>query len=201
MKPFTKTEIKLTLLIFIAVFVITSLNLRVALRRARDSQRRADIGAITDALIAFHESYGFFPPSQDGKIKICKGDNFDEVVKDISDDKIFDRNKFFTGVVPCDWGKDSFEDVFGSGKAYLPTIPGDPRPNTGASYYYISDQEFFQIFTYLEGEKAEDTYNNSVVGRSLGCGIKICSYGKSYLDIPLGKSIEEYRREIEDARN
>lgn len=200
MRAFTKTEIRVTVIIFLITFAVTYFNLRIALRRSRDAQRRADIGAISDAVNSFHTDYGFFPPSENGKVKICKGPNFDEVLQDLTDDTVFDRNKLIAGLVVCEWGKSEFVDVLGSGKVYLPAVPVDPRQNLGMDYLYLSDTEYYQVYSYLEGGASEDTYNPKVVGRGLPCGSKICSYGKSYLDIPLEMSIEDYRFQLEKTR-
>lgn len=200
MRRLTKTEIKATILIFVVVLVVTMYNMGLALRRSRDAQRRADIGAISDALGRFYTDHGFFPPSDNGKIKICKGSNFEEVYSDMSDDPVFDRNKFFSGLRGCIWGEDAFEDILGGGQDYLSTIPADPRRNIGFEYLYLSDTAYFQLFSALEGGENEDTYNLGVVGRNLLCGKHVCSFGKSFSDIPLDISIEEFRKKLEELR-
>ena len=60
--------------------------------------------------------------------------------------------------------------------------------------------DYFQVYTAMEGGSSEDTYNKGVVGRNLACGEKICSFGKSYIDIPLNISIEDYRKQLEEKR-
>ena len=200
MKPFTKTEVKVTILILLVTFLVTFINIRIALRRSRDSQRRSDVSAIADALNAFYTDYGFFPPSENGKIKICKNSNFDSVVASITEERTFDRNKFFEGLRGCDWGKDTFSDVFNNSDSYLKTIPVDPKENLGYGYLYLSDTAFFQIYTSMEGGSSEDTYNIGVVSRNLSCGNQICSFGKSFNDIPLDRSIEEHTRLLEEKR-
>jgi len=192
MRKLTKNEIKAATLIFLVTFVVTFYNLRIALRRSRDVQRRSDVAAVTEALGAFHRDYGFYPASDGGKIKLCKGPNFDEVAADAFDDEVYDRNKLMQELVGCEWGRSNLENVFAEG-VYI-AVPSDPRAKTGSQYLYLSDTQYFQIFTSLEGGAAEDTYNKSVAGRLLPCGNKVCSFGKSSFDIPLHISIEEYRK-------
>jgi type II secretory pathway pseudopilin PulG len=79
MKSFTKKEVVGIALIFFVVFLITFKGLLTSERRARDAQRRGDLGAISNALYAYQKDFGFFPPSENGKIKACRADNFNEV--------------------------------------------------------------------------------------------------------------------------
>lgn len=142
------------------------------------------------------------PPTDDGMIKACPGDNFDDIVTDIKDDKVFDRNKLFTGLRKCNWGDDELRDLFDlQYDPYLKVVPQDPREESGISYLYLSNENLFQIYAYLEGENAEDGYDPEIVKRGLMCGSKVCNYGKSYVDIPLNKSIEEYEEELEYIRS
>ena len=201
MKFFNREEFVVVGVILGVVVLITSLNLRVAIRRARDSQRRADVGAISNALEKYHQDFGFFPPStDDGRVQACKGDNFDKIVKELSSEK-FGLDKFFSGMVGCRWGEDSFTDVAdASSEAYIKRIPQDPKQNQGISYLYLSNMHRFQIYTYLEGEKEEDTYHEGVVKRDLMCGEKVCNYGKAFGETPLDISIDEYETLLEEKR-
>jgi len=101
MKPFNRQELIGVVLISLVVFSATWFNLKVAIRRSRDAQRKADLGAISDALGLYNQDFGFFPPSDNGKIKACKADNFDEIVSALSKET-FSLNKFFEGLRSCD---------------------------------------------------------------------------------------------------
>jgi len=69
MKSFTRSEIYGVGIILLVIASLTAFNLQVSLRRSRDSQRKADINAISDALGKYQADFGFFPPStEDGKI-------------------------------------------------------------------------------------------------------------------------------------
>ncbi len=197
MKPFSKNEVFAVLGILFFIFVLTFLNMQVSLRKARDSQRRADLGEIANALRRYQNDFGFYPPSKDGKILACKGSDFDSGWNEIKNDKEFDQEKFFNLLVPCEWGKDPLKDVTDEAyPPYLKVIPGDPKGNKGISYLYLSNTKRFQIYAYLEGKEKEIGYDKSVVARSLFCGQGyVCSFGKSY-GVPLDISIEEYEREL-----
>lgn len=198
MKAFTKNEYTAAGIIFFFLVVITLLNLNIAVRRSRDVQRRSDLGAMANALETYNEDFGYFPPAEDGMIKACPGDKFDEVITDIKDDPTFERKKLFTGLRKCNWGEDGLRDIFDLNyEPYLKIIPQDPSDKGGISYLYISNENLFQVYAYLEGESSEEGYNPGIVKRGLKCGNKICNFGKSYTDIPLDRSIEDYEAELE----
>lgn len=197
MKPFAKNELIGVVLIFLVVGIFTFSGLKTSIRRSRDAQRQADLGSISNALHNYQEEFGFFPPSENGKIKACKSDNFDQKLEKIKEDKVFDRNKFFDALSSCDWGQNSLIDVSeDSREPYLKTIPVDPKGNEGTSYLYLSNTNRFQIYAFLEGGEEEAGFNQDVVSRNLSCGDKICNFGKSFGDTPLDRSIEEYEAEL-----
>ena len=196
MKPFSKSEFRGVLIILTVLFVVTLLEMRTSVRRARDAQRRADIGNISNALNKFLDEFGYFPPSEDGKIKMCKKDNFEEVMSQVRKREQFDRDLFFEGLRPCDWGKDELSDVMDEGyEPYLKVIPSDPLRDDGLTYIYLSNTKRYQIFTYLEGETEETGFDEGIVARNLSCGKGICSFGRHYAS-PLVKRIEEYEEEL-----
>lgn len=185
------------------IFTLSFFNFRVALRRARDAQRRADLGAISNALHAHYEDFGFFPPATDqGKILACKGENFEEISKQLAKQDEFDMGKYISALKPCEWGEDSLSDVGDDQHpAYIKVIHRDPRDELGLSYMYFSNTKRFQIYAYLEGEVDEEGYSETIVARNLLCGTEICSFGKTFGKTPLEKSIQEYENElVEKAR-
>ena len=183
--------------ILLIVFGFTFKGLKDAQRRARDSGRRSDLGAISDALHGFYEDYGFFPPSEEGKVKMCKGEGFDEVISQMRQGQEMDFNKLDSVLKICEWGEETFEDIIeDSGKVYLARIPVDPRNGQGISYLYLSNTRRFQIYSYLEGGDREEGYNQGIVKRGLKCGSYICSFGKSFGETPLDKSIDDYEFEL-----
>jgi type II secretory pathway pseudopilin PulG len=199
MKPFTKRETIGTVLILLIVAAITLTGLIASIRRARDAQRMADLGSISNALEQFHEEYGFFPPSQNGNIKACKGDNFNEVITKLKELPQFDYNLFISGLRECKWGEDGLRDLADDTRdPYIKTLPIDPKSKEGFTYTYISNTKRYQVFAHLEGETNEDLYDPQVAFRHINCGIMECNVGKSYANTPLGKSIEEYEQELID---
>jgi hypothetical protein len=200
MKPFTKQETLVIGIILLAIVVVSLNNFKIAIRRSRDAQRRGDLAAISEALDKFHEDFGYFPfSSTDNRIAACRPDDFDELLQDSVREEGFDYLHYFSGLVPCQWGKDSLRDLSDeSYPAYLASIPADPRTEKGFSYVYLSNGNRYQIYAYLEGEESEAGYYQGVVDRGLSCGSKVCNYGKSFGQTPLEKSIEEYENELRE---
>lgn len=197
-KLFSKEEYLVTGIILSLIILVTLYNFYFALMRARDSTRRDDVGAISNALNQFYEDFGYFPPSEDGKIKYCRGENFDQIVEDLSDDDVFDRTKFFEGLRACEWGQDSFDDLLDEDYSpYIEKLPIDPRSEAGLEYLYISNTKRFQIYTHLEEESDAQGYDNGIVGRELDCGNATCNFGKSFAQTPLDISIDEYETILE----
>ena len=197
MKPFTRNEALVVIGILLFTASITFYNLNISLRRARDAQRRSDLGAIANALNKYRDDFGFFPPSKDGKLAACKSENFDAGWEEIKKDTKFDRDKYFAILVPCEWGKDALRDVTDDTyEPYLKIIPQDPKTDKGMSYLYLSNSARVQIYTHMEGGNVEIGYDEATVARNLECGKGfICSFGKSH-SVPLDRSIEDYEKEL-----
>lgn len=201
LKFFSKEEFIVVSLIFAVVVTVTLINMQASLMRARDSTRRGDMGGVSNALGEFYEDFGFFPPSEDGKIKYCKGDNFEEVVEQMQGDTQFDKDKFFEGLRACEWGQDSFVDLTGERKEpYLVKMPLDPYTEKGVLYNYVSNTRLFQIYTHLEEGEDAIGYNLGITQRELSCGEKTCNYGRSFAQTPLDMSLEEYEALLEKER-
>lgn len=185
MKFFSKPELKALAVIFGLLVVVSLPNFIVSLRRARDAQRKADIGSIYEALNKYQADFGTFPLSAGGKIAACAPV---EIIKQEPKDAVI-----FSA---CNWGSDSLKDLSDDAyPAYLRIIPADPRAARGFGYYYLSNGNRYQIYGALEGE-SEAEYDPEIIPRKLSCGTKICNFGKAYSRTPLDKSIEEYENEI-----
>jgi len=195
MHPFTRNEAIGVFLIFFLTFIFTLKGLSVAERRERDARRRDDLGLISDALYKFHQDFGFFPPDEAGKIKMCRGSEFEKFLLDFSLTQKLEREAFLNALVGCKWGEDSLANPI-EGNVYLSNLPKDPSEDKGVSYLYLSNTRRFQIYAYLEGEEAETGYNKAVVERNLACGSKVCSFGKSSGDTPIEISIKDYEERL-----
>ena len=179
----TKAEFFTVSLILLVVFSVSAFNFRIAIRKTRDSQRKSDVRAITEALNKYKDELGFYPESAEGKIKACDGGKTDLGI---------------TVFKACEWGRDSLSDLADpSYLPYLKVIPSDVHSDRGVSYYYLSNVERFQIYASLEGAD-EAEYDPKIVSRKLPCGIKICNFGLSSGATPLERSIEEYENEISE---
>lgn len=197
MKFFSKNETFGILIILTLILIASLYNFRISLRRARDAQRKADLGQIANAVGAFQNDFGFYPPSLDGKIVACKKDGVDNYIKDKGELSLKDSEiDLFEIYAPCEWGKDSLSDVFDlEYPPYLGTLPMDPHSSTGAYYTYISNGNRFQLYAGLEG-KDEDDAQSVIAERNVSCGVRICDFGRASGATPLEKSIEEYENEL-----
>ena len=199
MKPFSKNETISLAFILIILFSVTLFNIRIAERRSRDAQRRADLGAIYEALEKFHSDFGFFPSSDNGKIKACRGENYQEVLDELAELEQFDLNLYISGLRGCEWGRDALSDPTGeTDTPYLVTIPIDPKSANGITYLYLANSSRFQIYTYLEGGNEEIGYSEPVIKRNLSCGKVVCNSGRAYSETPLDISIDEYEQVLID---
>jgi len=199
MFKFTKSELLSIFIALFFIFSITSFNMVKAQRRARDAQRKVDLGIISNALNEFQSDYGFFPKStDDGRIIACKNSKFPEIKEKLSAAGELDFDILYEGLEACTWGVQPFTDLFAdTEKPYMTTLPSDPGTRDGMRYFYISNGNRYQLYTYLEGQVEEVGFDRTIVGRRLMCGIKeICSYGKSYGSTPLDISIEQYEEEL-----
>lgn len=192
MKFFSKEETRAVLVILAVIIAFSYPNFIVSLRRARDAQRKADIGSIYSALNEFQSDFGSFPLSKGGKIAFCPPFVKKEAI--VSSNKGSSISDFDYSV--CEWGKDSISDLSDpSFPPYLKIIPQDPYHSKGRDYYYLSNGNRYQVYGSLEG-KEEDEYDEAIIKRNLPCGNKICNFGKGYADIRLDISIEEYENII-----
>lgn len=198
MKYFNKNETKAVVIILGLVIIASLFNFRIALRRARDSQRREDLGTIYNALGTYQAQFGFFPlGSTDGEIKACEPENFNELLEEFSKSVEFDTQGYLESLIACEWGESKLTDLGDDGQIpYLDNIPQDPRTKDGISYFYISNGRRYQIYAYLEGEVDEIGYDTSIVHRKLPCGNHVCNFGRAYSITPLDKSLEEYENEL-----
>lgn len=172
-------------------------NFKVSLRRARDSQRKADVRSTANALANYHEDFGFFPPaSEDGKIVACER----------SEGGVQEGNfltleeKILATFAPCEWGGDSLADTEDpSYPPYLAIIPLDPNSEDGFKYIYISNTRIFQLYASLEGED-EPEYQEVIVNQEIACGKETCNFGLASPKTPLDKSLQEYENELREEK-
>ena len=190
MKCFTKKETISILFVLLVLGIFSAYNFRISLRRGRDSQRKNDLGSLTETLIKYQIDFGTFPlASSDGKILACPPVTTKGEGKQIT---------FIYS--PCEWGKDGIYDLSNpKATPYLKSLPIDPQNNLGVSYHYFSNGGTFQIYASLEG-KDDDEYNPTVAKRNLSCGVRVCNFGKAYGKTPVDKSIEEYENELNEKK-
>jgi len=183
---FNKQETFIVGLIILAIIGVSIPNFATSIMRARDSQRKNDLGTLKNGLATFQNDLGSYPlSSSDGKILAC-----DPVERTTS------NKQTFIEYGPCDWGKDALADELApTYPAYIKPLAQDPKSREGAFYLYFSNGARFQVYAHLEVE-TDDEYDPKIVARRLACGDQICNFGKSSGDTPLEKSIEEYENEL-----
>lgn len=189
MKFFSKKELKIIGSILFIISFISFFNFRISIRRARDNQRKNDLGVLQSSLEKYNHMVGVFPlSSEDGKILACRGD-----------DTYFDQKlKVWVNVKACVWGKDVLRD-FSETEILMNPIPTDPKNEEGMSFLYISNGTRYQVFAHLEG-KDEAEYDTKIEQRGLMCGNEVCNYGRTYGSTPLDKSLEEYENELSEIK-
>lgn len=187
MKFFSKEEIKKVGLIIVALLMVSLINFRGSLTKARNAQRNADLTFMREKLEEYQSEVGHFPPSGgDGRILACKGEG---TVVNL-------EFKRLENPAPCKWGEDSLVNYFSdTPKTILEKIPVDPQNDDGVRYIYKSNLSRFQIYASLEG-KGEAEYSEKIAGIKIKCGSRICNFGKAFSDTPLDKSIQEYENEL-----
>lgn len=187
MKFFDKKELKMIGSILLVISIISFFNFRVSIRRARDNQRKNDLGTLQSSLERYHNYTGTYPlNSPDGRILSCMGD----------DTFYNEKTKTWENIRPCDWGKDNLYDFTDQDNPiFMEPIPIDPKNMEGISFTYLSNGTRFQLLAYLESSD-EAEFDLAIQKRNINCGNMICSYGRATGNTPLDKSIDEYENEL-----
>jgi len=185
---FSKRETVAILTILAVLIVALSVNLKIAVRKRRDAQRKSDIREIQVALGKYYDDFGFVPlSSENGEIKACLPK--EGPVKDEKGSPIF---------VACKWGLDKLADQGDPNyPAYMEKLPRDPSAGQGFEYFYLSNGKDFQLFAALEG-KSEAEYDPKIEARGIVCGTKLCNFGLASFDLPLDKTLEEYENKLDE---
>jgi hypothetical protein len=198
-KFFNKKEITGIVIILVGIFLLSLVNFRASLRRARDVQRRDDLTALSGALEKFYNDFEMYPPaSADGKIVAClpEGVTIEDIKKIVGGRPELNKKKIFASLTVCEWGESTLEDVSDpSIGVFLSVIPKDSLHDEGYSYFYYSTPDHYQIYGAFEGKDMPE-YDTKIVERSLSCGVNICNFGKASRGTPLDKSLQEYENEL-----
>jgi len=178
MKAFSRQEILSVIVIFFVLFLVSVPNFTVAWQRSRDVTRKDDLGFMLKALDSFINNSNSFPLGTDaGEIIACFKDGEDPEYDDMGN---------IINFVPCRWGEGSF----------LGNLPNDPQEDKGMTYFYVSNGRRYQIFGSLE-RTDQDEYDPKVAARKIGCGARICNFGRAYSNTPLDKTLTEYENEMD----
>lgn len=195
MKPFSRTELSVTVVALVAIIGLSLFNFKQAIRRSRDNVRKDDITYMRNQLLTFRDEAGYIPLStDDGRMKACAPPNISTLREQLENNEITMKD-YLSSLEPCEWGNSKLIDLV-TETYYVDNVPKDPLFEEGYAYKYISNGTFFQLYAYLEGEGEEDEISPAVAARKLECGTVICNFGKTYEQVPLDKSLEEYENEL-----
>jgi len=122
----TLIELLITLVILSILATVGFGQYRTSQIKARDAQRKADLGNIARALEMYYNDHQSYPLSANGRITVERGESVEEL----------------------EWGADKFstDEVI-----YMQTLPQEP--SSGPQYCYSSsDGSSFYLFSLLENE-------------------------------------------------
>ncbi len=174
---FTMIELLVVIVILGILSVVGLGSFSAAQMKARDSRRKTDIRAISDALEVYYNDFGRYPSSDgNGGIMGCGVD----AVQACSPGTIWQNST--------------------NGTTYMVQIPQDP---SGGKYYYMTTPTgtYFQIYAHLENTKDRDVpqdpsgtaleyVNPDAEQGNAACITGDCNYGKSSTNIDLGQTQE-----------
>ena len=119
---FTLIELLVVMAIIAVLTTISLASFRNVQIKARDGQRKSDLGQLQRALELYFNDYGSYPPSDSGEIT---GFNWKTL----------------------DTAGSEFKDV--NGTVYMKELVGDPRANP-TNYCYVSGGTYYVIYARLE---------------------------------------------------
>lgn len=167
---FTMIELLVVIVILGILSMIGLGSFSSSQMKARDSKRKTDLRAISDALELYYNDYRSYPTSNAGFIVGCRSMSGNDVC-----------------VAGQIWKNSE------NGTTYMVKIPEDPN---GGTYYYItSDGTYYQLYAHLENPKdrdiplngsGEQTYYLNPEKDSGSCVTGACNYGRSSTNTDLG---------------
>lgn len=171
-----KSQFGFTLPEFLGVLAIVAIiisamiwNFQASKVKMRNEQRKANARSIVYSVQSYHQDFGVYPRSENGKILGCGQPDH---------------------LIVCEYGKDKLIDLRNpNGNPYLNPIPYDPSDGQGVSYNYISSGAEFQVYAHLE-QNDDPEYSTLVESFGLKCGQKVCNYGISYRAGPVKEQLK-----------
>jgi len=144
-KGFTLIELLVVMAILGILSSIGFGQYQTSQKKARDAQRKADLGNLSRALEMYYNDHRSYPLSENGKIKI--------------------------GSEVLEWGEDALavKDPKGNTVVYMKKLPDDPASNF--DYCYQSDGTSFRLYARLENENDPDRGNYTCNGGKYQYGV------------------------------
>lgn len=155
---FTLIELLIVMAILGILAMVGLSNFRTSQLKARDTQRKADLKQIANALEAYMSDQGRYPVAgtgaNAGKIMACA-----------------DSAGSCTSASPtaCQWSGDASREICDiNNTVYMQLVPGDPLNTGNYTYCYESDGTYFRLFANFENTNDLDIFpwNRLCSGRS-----------------------------------
>ena len=152
---FTLIELLVVMAIIGVLATISIVSFQASQTKARDAQRKSDLGQISQTLEAYYNDKGQYPDSSAAyKIDGCE---------DLG-----------AGPITCEWGaewSDEFDTI------YMILLPTDT--SAGLNYYYDSDGTYYQLYARLQNDLDGEipTLLEAPANYGISCGVLNCNYG------------------------
>lgn len=157
---FTLIELIVVMAILAILMAIGAGSFTSSMKKGRDSTRKANLRAITNALEMYYNDKVTYPVGANGTFSNC----YITLTETVSG--------------PC--GKDYpvFRDSPTTGAMYMGKFPVDPVASQ--KYYYVSNGKQFQIYAHLENNQDPQCLQTDCPSNGLSCGTNVgCNYGVS----------------------
>lgn len=137
-KGFTLMEILIAMAILGIISSIGFASFTLAVKKARDAERKSDLEQVSKALEAYYSDFGVYPASQSDRIAGCgngvQGDGID-------------------GNQTCSWGAAFSLDT---GKVYMKNLPLESKDGYFYVYQASTNQTKYQLHARLETDVDPD---------------------------------------------
>lgn len=151
---FTLVELLIVIVIIGILASIGIASFSSSQMKSRDTQRKANLKQIANALEIYYNDKGQYPAGEaTGQMMGCGAGA--------------------TNV--CTWGVSEFSNTT-TGTIYIARLPTDPSSN---SYYYRATAASGLYTKYQLYARLENTQDKSIIVTDVNCGTGLCNYGVS----------------------
>lgn len=154
-KGFTLVELLIVIVIIGILATIGIASFSSSQMKSRDTQRKANLKQIANALEIYYNDKGQYPAGNAGQMMGCGAG----------------------AILACSWGSSTTFSNTTTGTVYMARLPTDPSSN---SYYYrpIADPTGLNT-KYQLYARIENTQDKNIITTDVSCGTALCNYGVS----------------------